>query len=378
MIKKIFFIFLFLISIPFCLPSNASFEKKTDTNPFRQFNQENPIWASPAVGDFTEDGTIDALVGTDLGEINSFSYDATLQIFVERNSSPIYSQSGVSPDSTVIVKPTLIDWDQDDNGTLELFVCEHDSEDTGSGRILFFENDGSGNFSKDDAANPFSEISGLGICKVTFGEFSNQTDGLEAFVGIPDEAGGGFASVKYFTLNGSNKYVEVNPSPINYSVTDGEPKPFAIDFDKNGFTDIVLGLKPITIPIQVYLNGEDSSNPIFPSSNNTATIKDSSENPIAERYGDPVIVDINDDGLRELFIGSFSNGISYYEEIGSVPGDYDGLNGVDLADAILALQVVAGFTFETLETGNEISGDGAIGVEEAIFALQEVAGVVRE
>jgi len=57
----------------------------------------------------------------------------------------------------------------------------------------------------------------------------------------------------------------------------------------------------------------------------------------------------------------------------ATPGDVDGVNGVELKDAVTALQVSAGLTVGDVTLEGDVDGDDAIGVAEAVFALREVA-----
>lgn len=52
----------------------------------------------------------------------------------------------------------------------------------------------------------------------------------------------------------------------------------------------------------------------------------------------------------------------------------DGDGDVDLADAMLALQVLAGMEPTGLELDAGVYGDGKIGMAEVIYMLQKVAG----
>jgi len=57
-------------------------------------------------------------------------------------------------------------------------------------------------------------------------------------------------------------------------------------------------------------------------------------------------------------------------------GDVDGDEDVDLADAIISLQVVSGIqTITPVYKTGDVNGDGRIGLEEAIFVLQKISGL---
>jgi hypothetical protein len=59
---------------------------------------------------------------------------------------------------------------------------------------------------------------------------------------------------------------------------------------------------------------------------------------------------------------------------GELPGDVNGEGNADLADAIMALQIVSGFT--SLPPANlnaDVNGDLRIGIEEAVYILREVS-----
>jgi len=64
----------------------------------------------------------------------------------------------------------------------------------------------------------------------------------------------------------------------------------------------------------------------------------------------------------------------------AIKGDIDGLNGVTLADAILALKVIsglspAGIRANYASSGADVNGDGKIGMAEVLYILQIVAGM---
>jgi len=57
---------------------------------------------------------------------------------------------------------------------------------------------------------------------------------------------------------------------------------------------------------------------------------------------------------------------------GKLPGDVDGNGKVELADAVLALKIMAGFTISPPQTVNlnaDVNGDGKIGMAEVVYIL---------
>lgn len=59
-----------------------------------------------------------------------------------------------------------------------------------------------------------------------------------------------------------------------------------------------------------------------------------------------------------------------------IAGDVDDSGDVDLADAVLALQLVTQRTTATLVSNKaDVNGDGKIGLEEVIYILQEISGL---
>lgn len=52
----------------------------------------------------------------------------------------------------------------------------------------------------------------------------------------------------------------------------------------------------------------------------------------------------------------------------------DGDNDVDLADAILALRVIAGLNPAGINSGSDVNLDGKVGIEEAVYIFQVIMG----
>jgi hypothetical protein len=59
-----------------------------------------------------------------------------------------------------------------------------------------------------------------------------------------------------------------------------------------------------------------------------------------------------------------------------LPGDVDGNQAVNMADAILALRILAGMNSGiTVNMGGDVNGDGRIGFAEALYVIQFEAGL---
>ena len=69
---------------------------------------------------------------------------------------------------------------------------------------------------------------------------------------------------------------------------------------------------------------------------------------------------------------SFAEGS--FTQSAALPGDVDNSGSVDLTDAILALQVVAGMNTTGVNLGADVNSDNKIGMAEVIYILQYVAG----
>ncbi len=384
--KKLNYLLLSSILLLFFLNSamaqvNPYQEQSDSDNPFNDFNSTIRFAISPAFGNLTGDNRLEAVVCYWNSE-----YQYEIQ-FLHLDASNQYVQDtgisfpAVSFEPSSFIKPTLYDWDGL-NG-LDLFLCVQNSTD--DGKIYYFENDGNSTFTQNDNDNPFRNISDLGVCKVTFGNMDDD-DLPEALVGT-DKLDNEF---RYFDYNGTVYEENTTNNPISdWNSAEPEPKPQLLNYDDDGKIDLIVGTNGGKV--RLYLNQSTTNFPDFSTfSNLKVKMGDGSTQDITvgvgsagfNRMADPMIVDI-DGGTNyvDLFIGSDTNdpysggsiGLRYFQEIGTTPGDYDNDTDVDLADAILALKIVAGISDgTTIALDNRISGE-SIGLEEAIFALREVA-----
>jgi len=81
---------------------------------------------------------------------------------------------------------------------------------------------------------------------------------------------------------------------------------------------------------------------------------------------------LGDSGAQPLSVNPQNGSVTISD---AVAGDVNGIGGVDLADAILALKVVAGLNPQNVFSSADVNSDNRIGLEEVIYILQKVAGL---
>lgn len=90
-----------------------------------------------------------------------------------------------------------------------------------------------------------------------------------------------------------------------------------------------------------------------------------------------VDVTIFEGNLTVGFVENSTLKVRFYLQAQGVltPGDVNGDTVIDIADAILAFKVAAGFsTGNGIYLGADVEGNGDIGLQEVLFVLQQVAG----
>ncbi|MFW6241633.1 MAG: hypothetical protein ACOC98_13630 [Thermodesulfobacteriota bacterium] len=242
-----------------------------------------------------------------------------------------------------------------------------------TGKILYFQNNGSNGFVKNDDGNPFKNIDGLGSCKATFGTFFSTPAGIQAMVGTSTgtNAGGGQERIQYYEQSGGVFQENESKNPMSVYGRIDQPNPFATLYDDDNLIDVLVGTDGSNLRLFQNIGTENVAD--YESSTNLQALVGGGSSSISTDNADPVIVKYDGDNRKHLFVGSNTQGILYFVEIVGGPGDYNDDGGVDLNDAILALKIVAGVSAEeTINLDNRISGE-AIGIEEAIYALRVVA-----
>jgi len=81
---------------------------------------------------------------------------------------------------------------------------------------------------------------------------------------------------------------------------------------------------------------------------------------------------LSDSGAQSVNLTTQNGSVTVADVI---TGNVNSIGGVDLADAIAALQILAGLNPPNMNIGADVNNDGKIGLEEVIYVLQTVAGL---
>ena len=322
--------------------------------------EEPPVDALPRVffADFDGDGDLDVFAG------DKYGYVRYLENVAGPGVDPVYEErtGAASPTGSLDLSrddedpmetfpfgpsaPALADLDGD--GDLDLFVgqgYDDESPDAG-GRVLFFENDGSGNLAREDAANPFAGfVFGTGYATPTFVDIDGDGD-LDAFVGTklasvaPSPTGG---EVFFLRNDGDDQ----SPTFTDQTGVAGQDPfagetfapftaPYFADIDGDGDLDAFIGA---SYKIRYFRN--DTVLPAPPAFVEQTGYGNPLGDGIAIGPG-PVLADVDGDGDLDAFVGQgygkddYLGLIQYFENTGTAadpgflaPGDRLELVDVD-------------------------------------------------
>ncbi len=279
--------------------TGTALEEKTGTaNPFNGINVGYD--SSPALVDIDNDGDLDAFLGSDRGTLVYYKNTGS-------SSSPNFEdQSGSNnPFDGVIVAskwstPTFIDIDKD--GDLDAFIGENE------GTLNYFENMGTVSspifVERLDTNNPLNNIDVGFVSKPRFVDIDHDGD-FDVFIGEKDSIVNyyenvGTARKPYFTS-------QVNPF-VGFDI--GRiPAPTFVDWDKDGDWDAFIGESEGTI--RYYENIGPVTGGRF--LNQALVFKGIS----VGKYSAAFLVDIDNDGDKDAFIGEEDGIINYYKNTGT-------------------------------------------------------------
>jgi hypothetical protein len=322
------------------------------------FPRRNPVETSgynaPAFGNLDGDGDRDMLVGVLGGAFNPNNTTVDNLLMLERGRGQRYdlrtrqflTQIDVGSESI----PAWVDIDGD--GDLDLFLANKiEPGDTQAGRLFFFENTG-------DAANPdlylrgavaefasayhyapaFGDLDGDGDYDILMGTWDDElmlvlnegaasapvwgepqtafvtlTRGRNAQPTLGDIDGDGdldlfigesSGEINFYRNTGSPQAPEFELVEDKFQAIDvgRRSSPHLTDFDSDGDLDLLIGSE--TEGVFLYRNTGSPTEPHFE--------LDESFAPIVAPFSSPELVDIDGDGVPELFTGTVGGGLAAY------------------------------------------------------------------
>ncbi|MEM7620506.1 MAG: FG-GAP-like repeat-containing protein, partial [Pseudomonadota bacterium] len=255
--------------------------------------------------------------------------------------------------------PTFADIDND--GDLDAFIGES------NGTVNFYENTGTNSSptfaEKTGSANPFNGVDLGTVSDPTFVDIDNDGD-LDAFIG----ANGGY--VYYFENTGSVSsptFVIKSGSsdPFDGAGVGNFSSPTFADIDNDGDLDAFIG--EWSGIVAYYENTGTNSSPTF-------TARTGSSNPFngidVGNGSRPELIDLDNDGDLDAFIGEWDGIINYYENTGSISsptfvvktGSSNPFNGVDVGSG-------AAPTFADIDNDGDL--DTFIGAQDGTINFYE-------
>ena len=216
---------------------------------------------------------------------NSYLFNLITEEFIDLNSHYFFT-------------PTFSDIDNDN--LLDMFIGHW------SGGIYHYEQDEVNAYSFSLISQAFNNIDlDIGLSPSFIDSDSNNLIELILFVGSKD--------IVRYEQNSNNSYVFVTSDNIQTDIIDvGSGSTITIEeIDNNGLIDILIGEVSYNNGVMANVTHYEQTNT---NSLNFACVSDSISNVFGSNEAIPTIIDIDSNGLFDLFIGQMNNNIKHYEQ----------------------------------------------------------------
>jgi hypothetical protein len=244
--------------------------------------------AHPAFVDIDADGDLDMIVGNLNGQLMMFRNTGS----AGNPSFALVDTSYQNITGGFLFEPTFVDIDND--GDKDLFIGQF------NGRIKFYRNAGTSQSAAFIAqTSPVDTIAVGQNSAPTFIDIDNDGD-MDLFIGKGD----GHLSF-YRNIGSASNFIPVLQSASYQNITAGQNSvPTFVDIDNDGDFDLFIGTSEGRI--EFYQNNGTPSNAFF------SRVTNRYANTEAAREAAPAIVDIDNDGDRDIFLGVVKGGIHFY------------------------------------------------------------------
>jgi hypothetical protein len=278
--------------------------------------------SSPTLVDIDNDDDLDAIIGRDDGRVNYYKNtgDVNQPIFKKNTEQENTEQEnpfyGMDVNNNSV--PMLVDIDSD--GDLDAFIGgnvkvrdENDNFVT-FGRIKYYENIGNASSpvfkERTDTANPLGEVNVEHNSTVSFVDIDKDSD-LDAFIGASD------GTVKYYENTGSTSRPVFDErtdiaNPLHAVAVNDESSPILVDIDNDSDLDAFLGVGDGTV--KYYENRGTINKPNFVE----RTKLDNPFGGVVDTRIPPALVDIDNDGDLDVFTVNYDGQLKYYQNDGTI------------------------------------------------------------